>query len=389
VVGTRPEAIKLAPVILGLRDDGRVDARVCMTSQHGTLAQDVFDLFSIVPDVDLRVMTESQTLSRVAARVLEGLEQVLHDDPPDIVIVEGDTTSVLAATIAAFHLHIPVAHVEAGLRTYDVAQPFPEEANRRIVTTLASLHLAATEHARANLRAEGVPDDAIVVTGNPGLDALRLAQARPAASGPAGASGPIETHGPASASEAEPASHAKPAPDAETALDASAGGLILVTAHRRESFGPELSSICRAVRRIAHARGDLRIVFPVHPNPQVEGPVHDILDGVPNVSLIPPLAYADLVELLGRVMLVLTDSGGLQEEAPACGKPVLVLRETTERPEAVEAGAALLVGRDEEAIVAQTLGLLDDGDRYLRMAVPRPIFGDGHAAPRIIEAILR
>jgi UDP-N-acetylglucosamine 2-epimerase (non-hydrolysing) len=359
-VGTRPEAIKLAPVILALKDDPRVSSTVCLTSQHGVLAQEVFDFFSIVPDVDLRVMTECQTLNRVAARVLEGLEEVLSSDRPDIVIVEGDTTSVLAASIAAFHLRIPIAHVEAGLRSHDLAHPFPEEANRRIVSSLASHHLAATEHARGNLLAEGVPEGAIVVTGNPGLDAMRLALAGAPASG------------------------------SDHDEHATAEHLVLVTAHRRESFGPELEAICRAVRRIAQERGrDLRIVFPVHPNPRVERPAHDILGGIANVSLVPPMAYPDLVQLLGRATLALTDSGGLQEEGPACGTPVLVMRETTERPEAIEAGAAILVGRSEDAIVEHTLGLLDDPERYRRMAVVRPIFGDGHAAPRIVEALLR
>ena len=360
VIGTRPEAVKLSPVILSLKKERRVETKVCVTSQHAALVQPVLDTFDIVPDMDLGVMTAAQTLSGVAARVLEGLERVLSDDRPDVVIIEGDTTSVLASAIAAFNLRIPVAHVEAGLRTYDLAHPFPEEGNRRMVTSVASLHLAHTERARTNLVSEGVAEGSIVVTGNPGLDALRLA--RGLLVGSAGG----------------------PAPDTDTVRT------ILVTAHRRESFGPDLESICRAVARIARdRRHELRVVLPVHPNPAVEGPVHAMLDGIPNVTLVPPLTYLELVEVLGRATLVLTDSGGLQEEAPALGKPVLVMREMTERPEAIEAGAALLVGRSEDSIVEQTLALLDDDERYRRMAVPRPIFGDGFAAPRIVEAILR
>lgn len=361
VIGTRPEAIKLAPVILAL--DARrdvVDSRVCLTAQHRSLVDDVLAAFAIIPDLDLGVMTAGQTPSRVAARVLEGMERVLADEQPDIVIVQGDTTTVLATTIAAFHAGIAVAHVEAGLRTYDLRHPFPEEANRRVATILASLHFAATQEARQNLLAEGVHDDAIVVTGNPGLDALRLA-----GEGDLGATPP-----PIELDERE--------------------RMILVTAHRRESFGADLRSICDAIARIASARRDtVRIVYPVHPNPNVEGPVRSILGDIPNVTLLGPLPYAQLVALLRRSYLVLTDSGGLQEEGPALGKPVLVLRETSERPEAVEAGAAIVVGRDADTIVRQTLTLLDDPAAYARMAVPRPIYGDGHAADRIVAALLR
>ena len=360
VIGTRPEAIKLAPVVLALGERAdSIESRVCLTAQHRSLVDDVLTAFSIIPDRDLGVMTAGQTLSRVAARVLEGMDQVLELEEPDRVVVEGDTTTVMATTVAAFHAGIPVAHVEAGLRTYDLGHPFPEEANRRIATILTTIHLAPTENARRNLLAEGVPAESIHVTGNPGLDALRLASDGRLGSTPS----PVELR------------------DGER--------LVLVTAHRRESFGPELRSICLAIARVASARADgVRIVFPVHPNPKVERPVRELLDGIPNVTLLGPVPYLAMVSLLRRSCLVLTDSGGLQEEGPALGKPVLVLRETTERPEAVDAGAARLVGRDADDIVEQTLALLDDADRYAAMAVPRAIFGDGHAAPRIVDALL-
>lgn len=367
VIGTRPEAIKLAPVILALREHAdALDSKVCLTSQHRSLVDDVLETFSIVPDLDLDVMTAQQTLGRLTARVLEGMEGVLERERPDLVIVQGDTSTVLATTIAAFQSGVAVAHVEAGLRTDDLRHPFPEEANRRIATVLTSIHLAATEEARQNLLRERVPDEAIEVTGNPGLDALRLA--------------------------------AEAAADADADRDrirpsfrsADHERIILVTAHRRESFGAGLRSICEAIARIARERPEaVRIVYPVHPNPQVEEPVRRLLGDIDNVTLLRPLPYRDLVALLRRSYLVLTDSGGLQEEGPALGKPVLVMRETTERPEAVDAGAAILVGRETEGIVRQTLALLDDPVEYARMAVPRPIYGDGHAAGRIVDALLR
>lgn len=342
VVGTRPEAIKLAPVILELRRRD-IETRVCLTSQHGALVGQALDAFAVTAD---HVMwgEPSGTLSGSAARVLEGMERAILDGRPDVVVVEGDTTSVYAATLAAFYLRVPVAHVEAGLRSGDLSQPFPEESHRRMVTVMASLHLAHTEQARQNLLAEGVHDGDIVVTGNPGLDALRMLDV-------------------------------DPTPDDLPFL--------LVTIHRRESWGEGIETICRAVARIA--RRGIRVVLPVHPS--VEGSVRSILGGVSDVSLVEPMPYPDLARLLGRCTLVLTDSGGLQEEGPALGKPVLVLRDTTERPEAIEAGANLLVGRGEDAIVDATLALLDDPERYARMAVPRPIYGDGRAAPRIVDAL--
>lgn len=360
VIGTRPEAIKLAPVILTLRARGdAVASRVCLSSQHRSLVDDVLTAFAIVPDRDLGAMTPGQTLSRIAARVMEGMEDVLEVEQPDVVLLQGDTTTVFATAVAAFHAGIPVAHVEAGLRTYDLRHPFPEEANRRIATVLTSLHFAPTVAARQNLLAEGVDEASIEVTGNPGLDALRLA----------GLGRLGETRSPAEPGDAE--------------------RVILVTAHRRESFGADLRSICEALARIAAARPEtVRIVFPIHPNPRVEGPVRGLLEGIANVTLLGPLRYEQLVAVLRQSYLVLTDSGGLQEEAPMLGKPVLVLREATERPEAVAAGAAIVVGRDADRIVEQALRLLDDPARYAEMAVPRAIFGDGHAADRIVDSLL-
>jgi UDP-N-acetylglucosamine 2-epimerase (non-hydrolysing) len=360
VIGTRPEAIKLAAVVLALqaRSD-LVDSTVCRTSQHRSLVDNVLAAFSLVPEHDLDVMTSSQTISGVAARVLDGVENVLRLEKPDWVVVEGDTTSVLAAGLAAFHAGVRLAHVEAGLRTHDLQHPFPEEANRRIVTLLASIHFAPTETARDNLLAEGIAPDRVAVTGNSGLDALRLA-----CEGGLG-----ELASPVQAAKGE--------------------RILLVTVHRRESFGRDLRSICEAIAQIATRRGtSVRIVFPVHPNPNVEGPVTSRLAGIGNVTLLKPLPYLQMVALLRQSFLVLTDSGGIQEEAPMLGKPVLVMRETTERYEAVEAGAAIVVGRDTDSIVNQTLALLDDPVRYRQMAVPRSIFGDGHAAERIVDALI-
>lgn len=354
IIGTRPEAIKLAPVIREL--SGRADVRsiVCVTAQHRGLVDDVLAWFGVRPDHDLDVMQPGQSLTDVAARVMERIDPVLATEQPDWVLIQGDTSSVVAAALAAFHRRIPVAHVEAGLRSHSLSDPFPEEANRRIASLLTALHLAPTEVARGNLLAEGIAAGSIVVTGNPVIDALRIVLR--------------EAH-------------------VKTSRPRRTVPLILATIHRRESFGPPLEAICLALRRIALER-EVRIVIPVHPNPSVEATIARILGEVPAVELVPPLNYPELVRLLTESHFVMTDSGGLQEEAPALGKPVLVLRETTERPEAIEAGAAVLVGRDPERIAAAAFEFLDGGQRYRQMAVPRPIYGDGHAAGRIVNAIL-
>jgi UDP-N-acetylglucosamine 2-epimerase (non-hydrolysing) len=357
VVGTRPEAIKLAPVVLELaRRTDAVSPRVCVTAQHRGLADDVLDWFGIRPDHDLDVMRDGQSLNQVMARVVSGIDSVIATERPDWVVVQGDTATVVAASLAAFTARIPIAHVEAGLRTHDLTDPFPEEANRRMAGVLATLHLAPTDRARQNLVREGVPDRAIVVSGNPGIDALRLGLA---------------------------ALPSRRDDEADTGVRD-----ILVTVHRRESFGPALVGICRALRHLGASRTDIRIILPVHPNPEVSGPVREILGDCPRVCLVAPMRYVELVDALRRSYFVMTDSGGLQEEAPALGKPVLVLRDMTERPEGLEAGAALLVGRTPGSICLAAERLLDDTEAYRAMAVPRWIYGDGSAARRIVDGLL-
>jgi UDP-N-acetylglucosamine 2-epimerase (non-hydrolysing) len=360
VVGTRPEAIKMAPVIRALRRrPGRVDCRVCVTAQHRRLLDQVLHLFGIAPDYDLDVMAEDQSPTQVAAAVLARLEPILRAERPDWVLVQGDTTTVLAASIAAFFARARVAHVEAGLRTHDRWQPFPEEMNRRVASVVADLHLAPTDWARDNLLREGVPGECIRVTGNPVIDALQWAASLPydPAGGPLGAI-PRD------------------------------GRLLLVTAHRRENFGRPLEEICRALVDLVAAEGDLHVVYPVHPNPTVQGTVTRLLAGQSGITLTPPLSYLALVNLLKRACLVLTDSGGIQEEAPGLGKPVLVLREVTERPEAVAAGTVQVVGTDRGRIVAAARRLLDDPAAYAAMARAVNPYGDGQAAERIAAALL-
>ncbi len=361
IVGTRPEAIKMAPVIRELaRHGGQIVSRVCVTAQHRQMLDQVLSLFAIAPDHDLNVMEAGQSPARVAAAVLTRLAPVLKAEMPDWVLVQGDTTTVLAAAIAAFYARIKVGHVEAGLRTGDRFQPFPEEINRRMASVAADLHFAPTARARENLLREGIPDALIRVTGNPVIDALFLAAERPY--DPAG--GPL------------------------------AGipwqrRLILVTAHRRENFGAPLEQICLALRDLAETyRDDVQIVYPVHLNPNVQEPVRRLLGNTPGISLLAPLDYLPLVHLLKKSTLVLTDSGGLQEEAPGLGKPVLVLREVTERPEAVEAGTVRMVGADRARIVAGAKLLLDDPAEYRQMARALNPYGDGHAAERIVQALL-
>lgn len=362
VLGTRPEAIKLAPVILELRRRPGVSCRVCATAQHREMLDQALRLFGIVPDHDLGIMTENQSPAQVAAAVLAGLEPILTAERPDWVLVQGDTTTVAAAALGAFYAGVRVGHVEAGLRTGDRRRPFPEEINRRVAGVTADLHFAPTERARQNLLAEGVDPQAVIVTGNPVIDALRWVVAQPP---------PAEASRLLAGAEVERGRR-----------------LLLVTAHRRESFGDGIANICLALRQIAQTFRDVVVVYPVHPNPNVREPVHRLLDGVPNILLTPPLDYAVLVHLMARAFLVLTDSGGIQEEAPGLGKPVLVLREVTERPEAVEAGAARLVGTDPEAIVRVASRLLTDPDEYRRMARPVSPYGDGLAAVRIADALL-
>jgi len=372
IFGTRPEAIKLAPVVRELqRYPDRVAARVCVTAQHREMLDQVLHLFGIVPDVDLDLMQPDQTPSWVAALVLERLDALLQQERPDWVLVQGDTTTVMAASIAAYHRRVRVGHVEAGLRTHDKWQPFPEEMNRLVADHLSDLHFAPTERARQNLLAEGISDATIHVTGNPVIDALLDVAARPWKPPP---SSPL--HG-----LCPPTFNLQPStfnPQPRT---------LLVTAHRRESFGRPLRDVCSALRTLAR-RGDVHVVYPVHRNPNVWDVVHAELGNEPGVTLLPPVDYRELVYLLQNCTLVLTDSGGIQEEAPALGKPVLVLREVTERPEGVEAGTACVVGTDPERIIAETTRLLDDPSAYAAMAQAANPYGDGHAAERIVAVLL-
>jgi len=352
IPGTRPEAIKLAPLVLRLRELRPLwTTQVCATGQHSELLDDALALFGIRPEWHLHAMTSGQSLASVSGRILAGLGEVLAEARPGAVVVQGDTVTTLCGALAAFWAHVPVVHVEAGLRTGNPAEPFPEEMNRVLTTRLAALHCAATEGARRNLLAEGIPERDIVVTGNTGIDALYRI---------------LERRGPVVASPGK--------------------RLILVTAHRRESFGEPLERICGAIAQLSRRPG-LRIVFPVHPNPQVRDVVHRIL-GPTAVELTTPLDYPGFAALLGQASLVISDSGGVQEEAPSLGVPVIVLRDRTERPEAVEAGAAILAGTDPRAILAAATLLLDNPAEWDRAsAAGRNLFGDGRASERIIEAM--
>ena len=360
VLGTRPEAIKLCPIIRRMAaTPGAPRALVCATAQHRGMLDQVLDCFDVRPDYDLNLMSPGQTLAQITARILSALDPILADLRPELVVVQGDTTTTLAGSLAAFYRRVPVAHVEAGLRTGDLSQPFPEELNRVAAGRLARLHFAPTERARRNLLAEAVPDDWIHVTGNSGIDAV-LYIAAALRDG---------TLAPASWPWLDPARK-----------------LILVTAHRRETFGPGIERICCALRHLA-LRPDVQIVYPVHRNPNVLGPVQEKLGSCRNVVLLEPLDYRLFVDLMSRAYLLLTDSGGIQEEAPSLGKPVLVLRDCTERPEAVEAGTVKLVGTDPARIVSEAAGLLDNACAYERMSRVHNPYGDGAASARIVETI--
>lgn len=357
IFGTRPEAIKMAPVVLEMRRrEGLAEAVTCVTAQHRQMLDQVLEVFGIRPDFDLNLMAENQTLSSLTAEVLEGVTDVLKRVKPDIVLVQGDTTTAMAAALAGFYQQVPIGHVEAGLRTGLRYRPFPEEMNRRLISALASFHFAPTRTAAAALVAEGVSDGDIYITGNTVVDALLQA---------------VEFQ-------------------CEVPLQriANDGRLILVTAHRRENFGKPLEDICMALAQIVRNNPDVEIVYPVHLNPNVQSMVYRLIGANPRIHLIPPVEYQGFVHLLKRAYLVLTDSGGIQEEAPALGKPVLVLRNETERPEAVEAGTVRVVGTATARIVAETERLLNDPAEYLMMAQATSPYGDGHAAERIVDIIL-
>ncbi len=360
IFGTRPEAVRMAPVVLELARTPGVEARVCVTAQHRQMLDQVLDLFRIQPDIDLDLMQPGQSLAEMTARVFTHLDPVLDDLKPDWVLVQGDTTTVISAALLAYYHRIKVGHVEAGLRTDDKYQPFPEEINRRVAGVVADLHFAPTEWSRANLLRENIPDSHIAVTGNPAIDALNWVAGLPF------------DFSSLDLGEREPGSH-----------------LVLVTAHRRENFGRPLEDICLALKTLAERyRGAVHFVYPVHLNPNVQEPVYRLLGKVPYIHLLPPLDYLPMVNVMRRATLVLTDSGGLQEEAPGLGVPTLVLRNTTERPEGVEAGTLKLVGTDPQLIVAEASRLLDDPAAHAAMAGAVNPYGDGHAAPRIVKAIL-
>ena len=363
IFGTRPEAIKLAPVIAELGTRSGVVSQVCVTGQHREMLDQALGLFGIVPDYDLRLMQKGQTPMRIAAAALQRLEAIFESARPDWVLVHGDTTTAAAAAMAAFYAGIKVGHVEAGLRSHDKWHPFPEEINRRVVGVVADLHFAPTEGARLNLLRESVSESQVMVTGNTVIDALRWVQALPW----------------------DPRPLSRVWPDAE----ASKAKLVLVTAHRRESFGEPIVHVCEALRELAELYGDRIVLFyPVHPNPKISAPVHRLLGGVPNIILSPPLEYVSLVHFMERSYLLLTDSGGIQEEGPALGVPTLVLRDVTERPEAVVSGNVRLVGTDRRRVVSEVARLLDDPQEHSRMARAVNPYGDGHAAEQIASAIL-
>ncbi|MGP8243705.1 MAG: non-hydrolyzing UDP-N-acetylglucosamine 2-epimerase [Bryobacteraceae bacterium] len=356
IFGTRPEAIKLCPLVHEFLSHKEFIVRVCVTAQHRGMLDQVLGAFQVTTDYDLNLMLPGQTLPALTARILESLDPVLARERPDMVLVQGDTATTMAASLSAFYARIPVGHVEAGLRTGDLAQPFPEELNRVLTSRMATLHFAPTRRSADNLISEGVPASSIHVTGNTGIDAVLYVRN-------ALASGLL-------------------APFSQLHLD-PARRLIVVTSHRRESFGDGFARVMRALARIASR--PVEIVYPVHRNPNVLGPAHELLGGRSNIHLVEPVSYVPFVDLMRRASFLVTDSGGIQEEAPSLGKPVLVLREKTERPEAVEAGTVKLVGTDEAMIVAEAMRLLDDPAEYERMTRVHNPYGDGHASQRIVS----
>ena len=365
VFGTRPEAIKMAPLALQLAADERFDAKVCVTGQHREMLDQVLSLFELKPDYDLNIMKPGQDLTDVTAGILTSLKPVLAEFKPDIVLVHGDTATTFAASLAAYYQQIPVGHVEAGLRTGNIYSPWPEEGNRKLTGALATLHFAPTETSRQNLLNEGVGEERILVTGNTVIDALLDVVAKLEAS----------------------QSLQKQFSQQFNFLRADKK-LILVTGHRRESFGGGFERICRALVDTAKAHPEVQVVYPVHLNPNVREPVNRLLQGINNINLIEPLDYLPFVYLMNRAHLILTDSGGIQEEAPSLGKPVLVMRDTTERPEAVEAGTVKLVGTDSEMIVKYLNLLLSDETAYASMSRAHNPYGDGRACSRIQEGLL-
>lgn len=366
VFGTRPEAIKMAPLALALAADERFDSKVCVTGQHREMLDQVLGLFAIEPDFDLNIMKAGQDLTDVTAAILQGMKSVFAEYKPDVVLVHGDTATTFAASLAAYYQQIPVAHVEAGLRTGNIYSPWPEEANRKLTGALANFHFAPTETSQANLLREGIDPTSIIVTGNTVIDALLDVVKR------------LDDDQELNAKAAAPTAFLDPTRK-----------LVLVTGHRRESFGGGFERICQALMDVAQQHPDIDIVYPVHLNPNVREPVNRLLRGITNVHLIEPLDYLPFVSLMSRSYIILTDSGGIQEEAPSLGKPVLVMRDTTERPEAVDAGTVKLVGTDTCNIVRELNRLLIDHDAYRTMSYAHNPYGDGQACGRIIETLCK
>lgn len=366
VFGTRPEAIKMAPIVLALKGRPDFDTRVCVTAQHRSMLDSVLAIFGIIPDYDLDIMAQNQTLTHITTTVLSRLEAIYQDFQPDWVLVQGDTTTTFAASLAAYYQKIAVGHLEAGLRSKDLYSPWPEEGNRKLTSILADLHFAPTQAAKDNLLKESVAEDRIIVTGNTVIDALLLAKQK-----------------------------LHDAPLLQCELDEKFSFLdpnkkmILVTGHRRENFGEGFQSICKALQQIAQSQQDsVEIVYPVHLNPNVQQPVYELLSALPNVHLIEPQDYLPFIYLLNRCYLVLSDSGGIQEEAPSLGKPVLVMRKETERPEGILAGTARLVGVGTQKIIEATLALLQDAQLYNAMSQAHNPYGDGTAAYQTVTALL-
>lgn len=360
IIGTRPEAVKLAPVVLRLQEvhaaGNGARVKVCATGQHREMLDQVLSLFRIRPYLDLHLMSPDQTVADLTGRAVTALHRAVRDARPDAVLVQGDTTTAMTGALAAFYCKVPVGHVEAGLRTGDRYSPFPEEVNRRIISTLATWHFAPTRRAADALRSEGIAPSSVFVTGNTAIDALLWVLSR--------------------------------LPRRRRSFKQNGGRLLLVTAHRRENLGPALERICLAIKEICRRNPDVSVLYPVHLNPNVRRPVTARLGGLDRVTLCEPLGYRDFVGAMQEAHLILTDSGGVQEEAPSMGRPVLVLRDETERPEAVEAGAAKLVGTEVDRIVDETQKLLDDAEEYRRMATRVNPFGDGHAAERIVKILV-
>lgn len=363
VFGTRPEAIKMAPVVTALRSEGSIETKVCVTAQHRQMLDQVMDVFGLASDYDLDVMAPNQTLTDVTCKVMKGVEGVFADWKPDLMLVQGDTTTVMAASLAAFHNHVAIGHVEAGLRTGNLQSPWPEEMNRMVAGCVADLHFAPTPRSRDNLLRENKRPETVFVTGNTVIDALHAACAK--LDSDAGLSGRLADRFPF--------------------LDPGKR-LVLVTGHRRENFGDGFVRICHAIARVA-ARPDVQVVYPVHLNPNVRRPVNEILGHVPNVRLIDPLDYLSFLFLMRKSHVILTDSGGVQEEAPSLGKPVIVMRDTTERPEAVDAGTVILAGTETDSMASAVERLLDDAAFYERMSRAVNPYGDGKAAARIAEIV--